>query len=131
MRRRRLVRNPVGAWIRLGLFGEASTITAPSGPYSINTNYTFTVSTGLPGPTFDWTNQAGVTVVSGQGTSSAVIRFTIDGIRTIVVDITGSDGRNQRAAWIDKVSATNPTPPYFPSLNFTDPRNSQYSMGGF
>ena len=28
-------------------------------------------------------------------------------------------------------TGVDPTPSYFPSLDFTDPRNSMYSMGGF
>lgn len=124
MGNRRFVRvNPTGAMILNGLLGGQATITAPSGPFAVGVNYTFSVVTSLTSPTFDWTNQAGVTVVSGQGTSSAVIRFDSAGIRSLVVDIYGSDGKRQRAAWIDNVGST---PPYAPALKFNDARNSQY-----
>ncbi len=129
MGNRRFVRvNPTGAMILNGLLGGSATITAPAGPYFVGVNYTFSVSTTLTSPTFDWTNQPGVTVVSGQGTSSAVIQFTSAGIRSVVVDIRGSEGRSQRAAWIDDVGST---PPYSPSLNFSDARNSMYLAIGF
>ena len=128
MGNRRFVRvNPTGAMILNGLLGGQATITAPSGPFAVGVNYTFSVVTSLTSPTFDWTNQAGVTVVSGQGNRSAVIRFDSAGIRSLVVDIDGSDGKRQRAAWIDEVGST---PPYSPSLDYSDARNSFYRAMG-
>ena len=109
-RNRRLVwPKRAASMILNGLLGARPTITAPAGPFSINTNYTFSATTSLTGATFDWTNQPGVTVVSGQGTSSAVIRFTEAGVRSIVVDITAPGRMVERAAWIDHVDSFSPT----------------------
>lgn len=126
---KRFVRvNPTGAMILNGLIGGAAEITPPSGPYSTGVNYTFTASTSLTGATFDWTSEPGVTVVSGQGTDTAVIRFDLGGVRTVRVEVTGDTGRTQRAAWIDHVGAS---APYSPSLDFSDARNSQHYIMGW
>lgn len=111
-----------------GLLGARPTIIPPGsgfGGYLINVDYVFEATTSLTGATFDWTNQPGVTVVSGQGTNSAVIRFTSAGVRSVVVDITAPGRMSERAAWIDHVGGEAPS--YSPSLDFSDERNSMYA----
>lgn len=125
MSRRRLIRNPVGAWINLGLLGSQGTITAPAGPYSINVSYVFSMTAGLA--SYDWQRETGMTILSGIGTNEITVQFTEPGIRTVRCDARDSNGTNILAAWIDTVGTA---PPYSPSLDFSDARNSMYVAMG-
>jgi hypothetical protein len=66
---------------------------------------TFTVSTDVPSPTYTWSVSGG-SVVSGQGTTSAVIRFTSSGSQSVTCDVTG--GGTASASWSGTVTAFNP-----------------------
>lgn len=67
----------------------SATVTAPGGTIYQFVDATFTVSTDVPSPTYTWSVASGGSVVSGQGTASAVIRFTGTGSRTVTCDVTG------------------------------------------
>ena len=125
MARRKVRVNPTGAMILNGLMGEDVTITPPSGPWSIDTDYSFTAVTAAPDPEYDWQLDPGMTIVSGNGTDTVVVRFTSAGVRSVRVDVRDSDGHLRRAAWVDHVGADAPT--YTPSLDFYDARNSMYA----
>jgi len=65
-----------------------ATITAPGGTIYQFVDATFTVSTDVPSPTYTW-SAAGGSVISGQGTTSAVIRFSSSGSQSVTCDVTG------------------------------------------
>jgi hypothetical protein len=65
-----------------------ATITAPGGTIYQFVDATFTVSTDVPSPVYTWSVSGG-SVISGQGTTSAVIRFSSSGSCSVTCDVTG------------------------------------------
>lgn len=132
--RKRFVRvNPTASMILNGLLGdEAVEITPPAGPFEVGVEYVFTATTDLEGPQFEWSLEPGLEILSGQGTDTVTIRFVSPGIRSVRVAVTDATGMTYRAAFMEHVSGPEPEPgEYWPKLDFTDPRNSMYSVGGF
>lgn len=82
-------------WAFNFFFGQASTpsysatVTGPGGTIYQYVDVTFTVSTDVPTPTYTWSVASGGSVISGQGTASAVIRFSGTGSRTVTCDVGG------------------------------------------
>lgn len=67
----------------------SATVTPPGGTIYQYVDVTFTVSTDVPTPTYTWSVASGGSVISGQGTTSAVIRFSGIGTRTVTCDVGG------------------------------------------
>ena len=89
-----------------------ATVTGPGGTIYQFVNVTFTVSTDVPTPTYTWSVGSGGSIVSGQGTTSLVVRFTGTGSRSVTCDVTGGG----TASDTESVTVTAFTPAAFSNL---------------
>ena len=89
-----------------------ATVTPPGGTIYQYIDVTFTVSTDVPTPNYTWSVASGGSVISGQGTTSAVIRFTGTGSRTVTCDVTGGGAASDS----DTVTVTAFTPALISNL---------------
>lgn len=81
-------------------------ITPPAGTIWTIIPATFTATTNVPSPVYTWSVGPGATIVSGQGTASAVIRFDSAGSRSVSLAVTG--GGSAAANWAGTVTAFTP-----------------------
>lgn len=82
-------------------------ITPPAGTIWTIIPVTFTATTNVPAPVYTWSVGPGATIVSGQGTASAVIRFDSAGARSVSLAVTG--GGSAAANWAGTVEPFVPT----------------------